>query len=73
MRKEVVSSSEVVFCQLSALQVQIPGWRGLGGDGGRLLLGGRLLSVTCSLVPDSWVERGWVGKEVVSYSKVVFC
>jgi hypothetical protein len=53
VRKEVVSSSEVVFCQLPALQFQIPGRRQRGEEGGRLLLGGRLLSITCSPVPDS--------------------
>jgi hypothetical protein len=33
---------EVVFCQLPALQFQIPGWRRRGEKGGCLLLGGRL-------------------------------
>ncbi len=56
MRKEVVSSSEVVFYQLPALQFQIPGKRQRGEEGGCLLLGGRLLSITCSPVPDSWEE-----------------
>ncbi len=56
MRKEVVSSPEAVFCQLPALQFQIPGRRPWGEEGGRLLPRGRLLLITCSPVPDSWVE-----------------
>jgi hypothetical protein len=50
VRKEVVSSPEVVFCQLPALQHQIPGRRRWGEEGGRLL------SITCSPVPDFWVK-----------------
>jgi hypothetical protein len=48
--KEVVSFQEVVFRQLPALQFQIPGWRRWGEERGRLL------SITCSPVPDSWEE-----------------
>ncbi len=60
VRKEVVSSPEFVFCRLPALQFQIPGRRWRGVEEGRLLLGGRLLSITCSPVPDSWEEAaGW--------------
>jgi hypothetical protein len=50
VKKEVVTSPEVVFCQLPALQFQIPGRRRRGEERGCLL------SITCSPVPDSWEE-----------------
>ncbi len=56
MRKDVVSSPEVILCPLPALQFQIPGGRRRGEERGCLLPRGRLLSITCSPVPDSLEE-----------------
>jgi hypothetical protein len=61
VRKEVVSP-EVVFWQLPALQFQIPVWRRRSEKGGRLLPRVRLLSITCSPVPDSWEEVAGCGR-----------